>query len=102
MAPLTREPPSATELVAWGHRLIDVLLAQGLVELGRGPGMPSPDEIAYHLSGLLQAHGDEAEYVLETADWLANELARIRGVAKLFATGGDLQIALRRSRSAIA
>lgn len=100
MQPLTREPPSAVELTAWGHRLIELLVAQGLVELARGPGT-SLDEITYHLSGLLQAHGEEAEFVLETADWLANELARIRGVAKLFATGGDLQIALRRSRSAM-
>jgi hypothetical protein len=100
MAPLTREPPTASELAAWGRRLIDVLTAQGLVELGRGPGVPGLDEISYHLSGLLQAHGDEAEHQLDTAEWLANEMGAIRGVAKLFATGGDLQIALRRSRVA--
>ncbi|HET9620842.1 MAG TPA: hypothetical protein VFP84_05735 [Kofleriaceae bacterium] len=99
MPPLSREPPSAAELTAWGYRLLQLLLAQGLLELGRGPGVPGIDEIAYHLSGLLQAHGDEAEHVVETADWLANELGRIRGVGKLFATGGDLQLALRRSRA---
>jgi hypothetical protein len=86
---------SAAELAAWGRRLIQVLFAQGLIELGDGPGL---DEISYQISGHLQAHGDEAEHSLETAEWLAHEVASIRGVARLFATGGDLQIALRRSR----
>lgn len=90
-----REPRSAAELAAWGRRLIEVLFAQGLIELGDGPGI---DEISYQLSGHLQAHGDEAEHSIETAEWLANEVGSIRGVARLFATGGDLQIALRRSR----
>ena len=43
--------------------------------------------------------GTEAEHSIDTADWLANEIKNVRGVAKLFATGGDLQIALRRTRS---
>jgi len=90
-----RGPLSAAELAAWGRRLIQVLFTQGLIELGDGPGI---DEISYQISGHLAAHGDEAEHSLETAEWLANEMASIRGVAKLFATGGDLQIALRRSR----
>ena len=37
---------------------------------------------------------------MDTAEWLANEITAIRGIHKLFATGGDLQIALRRSRDA--
>lgn len=93
--PIEREPMTVAELAAWGRRLIQVLFAQGLIELGPGPGI---DEICYQLSGLLQAHGEEAEHALETAEWLANELSSIRGIAKLFATGGDLQLALRRSQ----
>ncbi|HEX4423667.1 MAG TPA: hypothetical protein VH165_37410 [Kofleriaceae bacterium] len=100
MAPLSREQLGVTELTAWGRRLIESLRAQGLIELGRGSGVPGLDEISYQLSGLLQAHGDEAEHALDTADWLANEIGSIRGVAALFATGGDLQIALRRTRAA--
>jgi hypothetical protein len=94
--PIERARPTAAELTAWGRRLIQVLFAQGLIELGRGPGI---DEISYQLSGLLQAHGEEAEHALDTAEWLANEMGSIRGIEKLFATGGDLQLALRRSRS---
>jgi hypothetical protein len=90
------ESKTVAELTAWGRRLIQVLFAQGLIELGRGPGI---DEISYQLSGLLQAHGEEAEHALDTAEWLANEMSSIRGIAKLFATAGDLQIALRRSQS---
>jgi hypothetical protein len=94
--PVVRELPSVAELAAWARRLIQHLFGQGLIELGAGPGI---DEISYQLSGLLQAHGEEAEHELETAEWLANELKAVRGVAKLFATGGDLQLALRRTRS---
>jgi len=100
MAPLSREPVGTAELTAWGRRLIEGLAAQGLIELGNGPGAPGLDEICYQLSGLLQAHGDEAEHAVDTADWLANEIKAIRGVSRLFATGGDLQIALRRTRVA--
>jgi sulfide:quinone oxidoreductase len=48
---------------------------------GQGPGI---DEISYQLSGLLQAHGAEAEHALDTAEWLANEMGSIRGIKKLF------------------
>ena len=94
-APVERPTLGVAELTAWGRRLIQLLFAQGLVELGDGPGI---HEISYQLSGLLQAHGEEAEHSLDTAEWLANEIGAIRGIRKLFATGGDLQLALRRSR----
>jgi hypothetical protein len=87
------EPMSAAAIAAWARRLLQVLSSQGLLELGAGI-----DEISYQLSGYLQAHGDAAEHSLETAEWLVHELSLIRGVARLFATGGDLQLALRRSR----
>jgi hypothetical protein len=81
-------------VAAWARRLIEVLDARGLIELRRA----NLDEFAYQLGGLLQAHGVEAEHSLDTAEWLANEIGAVRGVDKIFATGGDLQIALRRSR----
>jgi hypothetical protein len=94
-APVERARMSAADLAAWGRRLIQLLFERELVELGTGPGI---DEISYQLSGLLQAHGDEAVHSLETAEWLGNEISSIRGIRKLFATGGDLQLALRRAR----
>jgi hypothetical protein len=94
--PVERIPLGLAELAAWGRRLVQLLFARELIELGDGPGI---DEISYQLSGMLQAHGEEAEHSLETAEWLANEIGSIRGIRKLFATGGDLQVALRRSRT---
>jgi hypothetical protein len=89
-------PLRLEELNAWARRLIEVLHQRSLIELQRG----NLDEISYQLGGLLQAHGTEAQQSLETAEWLANEIGAVRGIAKVFATGGDLQIALRRTRFA--
>lgn len=86
---------TSERLSAWAKRLLEILHSRELVELGKTNSL---DEISYHLGGLLQAHGLEAEHSLDTADWLANEIGAVRGISKLFATGGDLQIALRRSR----
>jgi len=94
-APVERVALGVAELTAWGRRLVQLLFARELIELEPGPRV---DEISYQLSGLLQAHGEEAEHSLETAEWLANEIASIRGIRRLFATGGDLQVALRRTR----
>ena len=90
-------PLKGDELTAWARRLIEVLYKRELIELGKTGNL---DEIAYQLCGLLQAHGTEAQHSIDTADWLANEISAVRGISKLFATGGDLQIALRRSREA--
>jgi hypothetical protein len=95
--PVHRAPVDAAELIAWARRLIQLLFARALIELEDGAGL---DEMCYQLSGLLQAHGDEAEHALDTAEWLANEIGALRGIRRLFATGGDLQVALRRSRHA--
>jgi len=95
-APVEIEAPlGPIELLAWARRLLDILIGRELVELAPGPNL---DEISYQLGGLLQAHALDAEYSLETADWLANEIGAMRGITTLFATGGDLQVALRRSR----
>jgi hypothetical protein len=87
-------PLRLEELNAWARRLIEVLHARSLIELAKG----NLDEITYQLGGLLQAHGTEAQESIDTADWLANEIGAVRGISKVFATGGDLQIALRRTR----
>ena len=94
-APRTIEAPlGLAELSDWARRLLRLLADHELIELGT----TNLDELTYQLGGLLQAHGIEAQHSLDTAEWLANEIGAVRGVTKLFATGGDLQIALRRSR----
>ena len=85
---------TAERLSAWAKRLLEMLHTRELIELGNN----NLDEITYQLGGLLQAHGLEAEHSADTADWLANEIGAVRGISKMLATGGDLQIALRRSR----
>ena len=97
-APVEVEAPlGPLELAAWAKRLLGMLHLRELIELEAAPA-PSIEEISYQLGGLLQAHARQAEHSLDTADWLANEIGAVRGVKQLFATGGDLQIALRRSR----
>lgn len=86
------------QLGGWAKRLIERLHSRDLVELDGAH--PNVDEITYQLTGLLQAHGNEAQDSIDTADWLANEIGALRGVRRIFATGGDLQIALRRTRTA--
>ncbi len=85
-------PLDPQQLSAWARRLVDVLRARALIELVREPNL---DEISAQLGGLLQAHARDAEHSLETADWLAIKICAVPGVSKLFATGGDLQRALR-------
>ncbi|HEU0033104.1 MAG TPA: hypothetical protein VFQ53_20870 [Kofleriaceae bacterium] len=87
-------PVPLEDLNAWARRLIELLHARELIELGKG----NLDEISYQLGGLLQAHGTEAEHSLDTAEWLANEIGAVSGIDRIFATAGDLQLALRRSR----
>jgi hypothetical protein len=97
--PVRRDTPlpiSVGDQLAWARRLIDHLQSRELLEIN---GASNVDEIGYQLCGLLEAHWAEAEHSLETANWLCNEIGAVRGV-KMYATGGDLQIALRRSREA--
>lgn len=91
--PLT--PLRIEEASAWAGRLVELLCARELMELARTPNL---DELTYQLGGLLQAHGREAQHAIDTAEWLANELGAVRDVKQVYATGGDLQIALRRTR----
>jgi hypothetical protein len=88
-------PKGPVEHTKWARRLIEVLKARDLVELERGPNL---DEMSYQIGSLLQEHAIDAEHSIETADWLANELGATKGIRRIFATGGDLQVAIRRSR----
>jgi len=94
-APVENPPLRLEVLAAWAHRLLKQLGSWELVELAAPANL---DELSHQLGNLLQAHGVEAERSLDTAEWLANEISGVRGVSRLFATGGDLQAALRRSR----
>ena len=89
-------PINVGDQLVWARRLIDHLQSRELLEIN---GASNVDEIGYQLCGLLEAHWAEAEHSLDTANWLCNEIGAVRGV-KIYATGGDLQIALRRSREA--
>jgi hypothetical protein len=97
-APVEPDPPlGPLELANWARRVIEHLHSRALVELGPGANL---DELGYQLGGLLQAHASDAEHDLDTADWLANEIGALHGIRRLFATGTDLQVAMRRSRVA--
>jgi len=93
---ITPLPVNVGDQLVWARRLIDHLQSRELLEIN---GASNVDEIGYQLCGLLEAHWAEAEHSLDTANWLVNEIGALRGV-KMYATGGDLQIALRRSREA--
>ncbi len=83
-------------LVRWAKQLVAALVERELLEL---PKVPKLDEVYYQLGTLLQTHALEAESSLDTADWLANEIGALRGIGRLFASGGDLQLLLPRSRA---
>ena len=88
-------PLGPMELSQWARRLIDMLDARELIVFDKGPNL---DEISYQLGSLLGTHAVDAEHSLDTAEWLANEIGAVRGVSKLFASGGDLQMLITRTR----
>lgn len=95
-SPIEVEAPlGPLELAQWARRLIDVLDARELIVLDKGRNL---DEISYQLGSLLGTHAVDAEHSLDTAEWLANEIGAVRGVSKLFASGGDLQMLIARTR----
>ena len=55
------------------------------------------DAVIARIAVLLIAHDDALDSP-DAAQKLAKEIERVRGVGALFATGGDLQIALRRTQ----
>src|SRR5256885_8813270 len=91
-APVDVERPlGVAELSAWARRLLEMLHARELIELGK----VNLDELTYQLGGLLQAHGTEAEHSMDTADWLPDEIGAGRGGLQPFRTRGGLPTAPR-------
>lgn len=78
----------------WARRLIASLVERQLIELDDS----ILHAIVARVALLLVQHGPDAQESAETATLLAKEISRVRGVGALFATGGDLQIALRRTQ----
>ena len=78
----------------WAKRLVKSLLELSLIEID----MQIVDAVTARIAMLLVQYGDDALDAPEPAGNLAKEIGRVRGVGALFATGGDLQIALRRTQ----
>lgn len=78
----------------WARRLVKSLLELQLIEID----MQIVDAIHARVTILLIQHGDDAIDSPGVAHKLAKDIERVRGVGALFATGGDLQIALRRTQ----
>lgn len=78
----------------WAKRLVNSLLELHLIEVD----MQIIDAVIARIAILLVLRGDDALDSPEGAQTLAKEVERVRGVGALFATGGDLQIALRRTQ----
>jgi hypothetical protein len=87
---LMRVNPYAT----WARRLIDSLRSMELIELLD----TNLDRVLVELAPLLHHHAEKAQVSPRTADRIANELGAIRGVDRMFATGSDIQTALRRTK----
>ncbi len=92
--------PAATSLPhkapcgKWAERLLRSLIELHLIEVDTS----ILEGITARVAMLLQAHGEDAQDSGEIAQRLAKDLERVRGVGALFATAGDLQIALRRTQ----
>lgn len=78
----------------WARRLLDSLRSMELIELLD----TAYDRVLVELAPLLHHHGEKAQVSPRTADRIANELGAVRGVDRMFATGGDIQTALRRTK----
>ena len=98
-----REPPADPALSsiprkapqgAWAKRLVHSLLELQLIEID----MHIVGAIISRVAILLIQLGDDAIDSPEVAHKLAQAIERTRGIGALFATGGDLQIALRRTQ----
>ena len=79
---------------AWAERLLGGLIDLHLIEVDHSILVGITARVAM----LLQQFGDDAQDSGEVAQKLTKELERVRGVGALFATAGDLQIALRRTQ----
>lgn len=100
----SRRPPAADPALSslpkkapqgeWALRLVNGLLELQLIEID----MHIFDAVVARIAILLIQLGDDAIDATEVAAKLALDISRVRGVGALFATGGDLQIALRRTQ----
>lgn len=86
--------PSKVPQGAWAKRLLGSLVDLHLLELDTS----ILESITNRAAILLLELGDDAQDSPEAAQRLAKELTRLRGIGALFATPGDLQIALRRTQ----
>jgi hypothetical protein len=78
----------------WARRLVTSLLDLHLIEVD----IQILEAVIARISVLLLQYGDDALDWPDRANELARNVARVRGVGALFATGGDLQIAMRRTQ----
>jgi hypothetical protein len=78
----------------WARRLVAELVDRHLIELDDS----IIKAIVARVALLLVQYGQDAQDGIEAAAQLVKEVARVRGVGALFATDGDLQIALRRTQ----
>jgi hypothetical protein len=78
----------------WAARVLDFLDGHGFIKVDA----KHRDGILETFSGWLSKYGEEADEKLDTADWLANELGRLKGISNAIVSGGDLQLALQRGR----
>ena len=92
--PVQSSIPHKAPQGAWARRLVGSLLELQLIEVD----MHILEPIIARVAILLVQSGDDAIDSPEVAHRLAKALERVRGVGALFATGGDLQIALRRTQ----
>jgi hypothetical protein len=87
---LTRKAPHGE----WAKRLVKSLLELQLIEID----MQIVEAVTARIAVLLVQYEHDALDTPDAAQQLAKEVERVRGVGALFATGGDLQIALRRTQ----
>jgi hypothetical protein len=92
--PVLSSLPGKVPQGLWSKRLVESLLELQLVEID----MHIVDAIVARVAMLLVQLGDDAIDSPEAAAKLAKEVERVRGIGALFATAGDLQIALRRTQ----
>jgi hypothetical protein len=78
----------------WAQRLVQGLLELQLIEIDTH----ILDAIVARVAMLLVQLGADAIDSRDSAQQLTKELARVRGIGALFATTGDVQIALRRTQ----
>lgn len=86
--------PSKAPQGQWARRFVQGLLELQLIEVD----MHIIDAVVARVAMLLVQLGDDAIDVPEAAEKLAHAVEKVRGIGALFATAGDLQIALRRTQ----